>query len=169
MAKTQTYNNFPIGIPIFAIILSYFTYLVGAYIIAGFGLIFAFLYLFYCFGVELLIILRSCKDCYYYGKICGLGKGWVAPWFCKKGNPEKFAGRIISFYDLVPDFLVVIFPVVSGIILLALNFSFLTLSLLIILIILFFGGTAIIRGKLVCKYCKQREIGCPAEKLFNKK
>jgi len=38
----------------------------------------------------------------------------------------------------------------------------------IILFFLFFGGTAMIRGNLVCKYCKQREIGCPAEKLFNK-
>lgn len=169
MAKTQTYENFPIGIPLFAIVLTYFAYLVGAYIIAGFGLIFAFLFLLYCFGIELYVILRSCKDCYYYGKVCGLGKGWVAPWFCKKGDPEKFADRSISFYDLIPDFLVGIIPIVAGIILLVQNFSLIILGLIILLFFLFFSGTALIRGKLVCKFCKQKEIGCPAEKLFNKK
>ena len=167
--KTKTYKDYPIGIPIFAIILSYITYLVGAYIIAGFGLIFAFLYLFYCFAIEMYVILRSCKNCFYYGKICGLGKGWVAPWFCEKGSPEKFADRKISFFELIPDFLVIIIPLISGVILLILNFSYVTLALLIILAILFFAGTALIRSNLVCKYCKQREIGCPAEKIFNKK
>jgi len=168
MPKSNYYNDYPIGIPIFAIILSYFTYMVGAYIIAGLGFIFAIIYLFYCFGVEMLIVLRSCKDCFYYGKICGFGKGWVAPWFCKKGNPERFASRKITFIDLIPDFLVVIFPMVAGIILLIINFSFVILALMIILFFMFFAGTAIIRLNLVCKFCKQRDIGCPAEKLFSK-
>jgi F0F1-type ATP synthase membrane subunit c/vacuolar-type H+-ATPase subunit K len=30
-------------------------------------------------------------------------------------------------------------------------------------------GNGYIRGNLTCKYCKQREIGCPAEQLFSKK
>ena len=169
MVKNKTYENFPIGIPIFVLVFSYIMYFIGASIIAGFGLIFAFLYLFYCFGVEMLIILRSCKDCYYYGKICGLGKGWVAPWFCEQGNPEKFAKRNISFIDLIPDFLVVFIPLVAGIVLLILNFSFVTLALMIILVIFFFVGNALIRGSIVCKYCKQKEIGCPAQELFSKK
>jgi hypothetical protein len=25
-----------------------------------------------------------------------------------------------------------------------------------------------VRGQLACRYCKQREIGCPAAQLFNK-
>jgi hypothetical protein len=25
-----------------------------------------------------------------------------------------------------------------------------------------------VRGQLACKYCKQRELGCPAEQLFSK-
>ena len=70
---------------------------------------------------------------------------------------------------MIPDFLVGIIPIVAGIILLIQSFSWVILGLIIVLFFLFFGGTALIRGKLVCKYCKQREIGCPAEKLFNKK
>jgi len=38
-----------------------------------------------------------------------------------------------------------------------------------ILLVLSFGGNAFIRGSFACNYCKQKEIGCPAEKLFSKK
>ncbi len=169
MVDKKNYENYPIQIPLLAVFISFLTYLLGAYIIAGFGVIFAILYLVYCFSMELFVVLRSCKNCYYHGKLCGLGKGWVAPWFCKKGNTEKFADRDISFFQLIPDFLVGIIPIVAGIILLVQNFSLLILGLIILLFLLFFGGTAIIRGKLVCKFCKQKEIGCPADKLFNKK
>ena len=29
-------------------------------------------------------------------------------------------------------------------------------------------GNGFIRGTLTCKYCKQGELGCPADRLFNK-
>ena len=169
MVDRKSYENYPIQIPLLVVFISVLTYFVGACIIAGFGILFAILYLVYCFSMELFVVLRSCKNCYYYGKLCGLGKGWVVPWFCKKGDPKNFADRDISFIQLIPDFLVGIFPIVAGIILLVENFSWLILGLMIVLVFLFFGGTAMVRGKLVCKFCKQREIGCPAEKLFNKK
>jgi hypothetical protein len=40
---------------------------------------------------------------------------------------------------------------------------------MVVLIVLFFGGSAFIRGTLACKYCKQKDIGCPAYDIFNKK
>jgi hypothetical protein len=40
--------------------------------------------------------------------------------------------------------------------------------MLTILGILYFGGNAVRRGSFACKYCKQREIGCPTEKVFMK-
>lgn len=169
MTKNITYEKYPTSIPLIAIILSLLTYLLGAYIISGFGIIFAILYLIYCFGIELNVIIRSCKHCYYYGKLCGIGKGIVAPVFVKKGDTKIFAEKNVSIIVMIPDFLVGIFPIVASIILLIQNFSIILLGLLILLILLFFVGTAFIRGALVCKYCKQREIGCPAEKLLNKK
>lgn len=69
---------------------------------------------------------------------------------------------------MVPDFLVVIFPLIGGIIYLVKDFDWLILALLVILAILSFGGNALMRGALACKYCKQRELGCPAEQLFRK-
>ena len=70
--------------------------------------------------------------------------------------------------DIIPDFLTFIFPLIGGIALLISNFSWLIIVLLVILVILGFGGNAVVRGSFACKYCKQREIGCPAERLFSK-
>ena len=79
MMNTKSYYNFPLWIPFIAILISVISYSIGVVILSGFGIIFLFLYLFYCIGAELLVIIRSCKDCWYYGKICGLGKGKIAP------------------------------------------------------------------------------------------
>ena len=169
MIKTKSYENFPLWIPFIAIFVSIISYSIGALIISRFGIIFSILYLIYCIGAELMVIIRSCKDCWYYGKICGLGRGKIVPLFVKKGDTKKFAERDISVVHMLPDFLVVIFPLIAGIILSILDFSILILIMMIVLIFLFFGGTAFIRGSFACKYCKQKEIGCPADKIFNKK
>jgi hypothetical protein len=88
--------------------------------------------------------------------------------FFKKGNPERFTGKEISWKDLIPDFLVLIFPLVGGIIALIMDFTWLVLVLMVILVVLSSSGNALIRGSLACKYCKQRELGCPAVQLFDK-
>ena len=70
------------------------------------------------------------------------------------------------YYTWFSDF----FPSsIGGIILLIFSFSWLIVVLLVVLVFLGFGGNAVIRGSFACKYCKQREIGCPAERLFSKK
>jgi len=168
MKQIKSYENFPWYLPFIAILITILGYILGAIILAGFGIIIVILYLIYCFSAEMLVIFRGCKNCYYYGKICGLGKGKIAPLFIKKGEPKKFAERDISWYHLIPDFLVSIIPLVGGIIQLILNFSFTLIGMIIILVIIFFGGTAVIRWSFACKYCKQRELGCPAETLFGK-
>lgn len=169
MQENKSYENFPIWIPLVAIFVSVISYILGAIILGGFGLIVAVFYLVYCFGVEMLVIFRSCKYCYYYNRVCGLGKGKIASLLTKKGDPKKFTEREVNFFDLIPDFLVTIFPIVGGVILSVLNFSFIRIGMIILFVILSFGGTAFIRGTLACKYCKQREIGCPAQQFFSKK
>ena len=169
MVKIKSYENFPLRIPFIAIFVSIISYSIGAVILSGLSIIFSVFYLFYCLGVELLVILRSCKDCWYYGKICGLGKGKIASLLVKKGNPKNFADRDISLVHMLPDLMVVILPLLGGVILLILDFSILVLSLMVVLIVFFFGGTAFIRGNFACKYCKQKNIGCPADAIFNKR
>ena len=101
-------------------------------------------------------------------KTCAFGKGYLSSRFFLKGQPERFNQMKITWKDIVPDFLVFIVPVLAGIILLIQEFSLTILILIIALFILGFFGNALVRGKLACRYCKQRESGCPAEQLFNK-
>jgi len=169
MSETKTYETFPLWIPALAILVSMLSYIIGAVVLLGFGIIVALLYLVYCVGIELLVIFRRCKYCYYHHRVCGLGKGKIASAITKKGNPKKFTEREVSFADMIPDFLVAIFPLVGGVILSILDFSLIRIGLLVLILLLSFGGTAVIRGSFACNYCKQREIGCPADKLFNKK
>jgi len=169
MKRNLTYEDYPIWIPILSISIAIIVYAVGAYILSRLVLLFGLLYIIYCLGIEFNVILRSCKNCYYYGKICGIGKGKIAPVFCSRGDSKKFTEDKISRFDLLPDFLVAIIPLIGGIISLIMDFSWIILVMLIVLIFLFFVGTAIIRGSLVCRYCRQSEIGCPALELFEKK
>jgi hypothetical protein len=119
--------------------------------------------------IELRILQESCVNCYYYGKVCGLGRGKLCALFFKQGNPQEFAKREISWKSVLPDFMVLILPLVGGIIFLVMDFSWLILALMMILVVLSLGGNALMRGALACKYCKQRELGCPAERLFSRR
>ena len=168
MEETKSYENFPIWIALLSNLVAISIYTIGAYILAGFGILFSILYLLYCLWIEISVLRGSCVDCYYYGKICGLGKGKLCSLLFKKGDPKKFVEKEVSVSKILPDFMVFIIPIVGGIILLVRNFTLFLLVMLAILVILSFGGNAVIRGSFVCKHCKQREIGCPAEKVFRK-
>jgi len=169
MQNSKTYENFPPCIPFLSCVLSLSIYALGAYIFSQLDFFFTVLYLMFCLWVELRILKGSCVNCYYYGKTCGLGRGKLCALLFKKGNPEKFAEKEISWKDLIPDFLVLIFPLVGGIIILIRDFTWLIMALMVILAMLWFFGNALIRGSLACKFCKQKELtGCPAEQLFNK-
>ena len=45
-------------------------------------------------------------------------------------------------------------------------FSWRMVGLLLLLVVLGFPCTGMLRGTMVCPHCKQREIGCPVQKLF---
>jgi len=89
--------------------------------------------------------------------------------FKRSQGTEQFAKQEITWIEIVPDMLVAFAPIIIGIILLVINFYWILLLLIIILFLLSSIGNGFVRGSLACKYCKQQEIGCPAEKLFDKK
>ena len=168
MEPTKTYEKFPVWIVLLSNLVAISIYAIGAYILAGFGIIFAVLYLLYCLWIELKVLRGSCVDCYYYGKVCGFGRGRPCSILFKKGDPQRFVEKEISWSSMLPDFMVFIFPVIGGIILLARGFSWLLVTMLAIVVVLYLGGNAVVSGTSACKYCKQKEIGCPADKLFRK-
>ncbi len=169
MGQTKVYERFPIWIVVLSNFVGVSIYLIGAYILAGFGLWMAGLYLLYCFGLELRLLKGHCVNCYYYGKICGFGKGKLCAWLFKQGEPQKFVETEISWGNMLPDFVVLLWPLLGGIILLVQNFTWLLIGLLVLLVILSLSGNAIVRGSYACKYCQQKEFGCPAAKLFGLK
>ncbi len=169
MGQPKSYENYPCKIIIISNLVSIAIYLAGAFIIYQLGVIWLLPYLLYIFGLEILLLKRSCVNCYYYGKCCAFGKGKISSMFFKKGSPKAFLKDNFTWKDILPSFLVSIIPIVAGIILLILNFNWPILLLIILLVILTSVGNGFVRGSLACKFCKQRELGCPAEQLFSKK
>lgn len=167
--KIHCYENYPWWIVLVSNLLSLSTYIIGFYILFGLGLFFAILYFLYCLFMEIRLLKEGCVNCYYYGKTCGFGKGRLSALFFKQGDISKFTQRKMNWKDMIPDLMVSVFPLVGGIILLINDFSWIILVLMIVLVILSMTGNAFIRGSLTCSGCKQRELGCPAEKLFQEK
>jgi len=164
----ETFENYPCKIIFISNLVSIAIYLIGSFIIFQVGLIWLTLYLVYILGLEIRLLKNSCPNCYYYGKYCAFGKGKISSLFFKKGSSEKFIQRKITWKAILPDFLISLIPFAIGIVLLIVNFNWLILLLIIILVILTTVGSGFVRSSLACKFCKQRELGCPAEQLFHK-
>lgn len=143
--------------------------LLGLLIIYEIGFVFALIYLIYLLFLEFRLIKNHCTDCYYFGKTCGFGKGRLSSLFFKKGDNSKFCNKEMKWKDMLPDMLVSLIPLIVGIVLLVIEFDMILLFGIVMLILLTTLGNSIIRGQFTCKFCKQREIGCPAEKLFERK
>ncbi|MFH1428159.1 MAG: hypothetical protein ABIH39_00270, partial [Candidatus Margulisiibacteriota bacterium] len=169
MKKSISFEIFPLWVSILSSAVNIAIYAMGAYILFNFGWIYVIPYLLYCLWVESRVLKGSCADCYYYGKNCGGGKGKVCAVLYKKGDPEQFVTRCITWKDIFPDFFIAVIPLLCGMVLLYLSFSIALLMVLTLLFFLYFAGNAMLRGTFACRYCKQRELGCPAGKVLNKK
>lgn len=168
MQGTGCYENYPARIVVLSNLVSLLIYVIGAYILYRFSLIWAVIYVIFILLLEFRLLSRHCTDCYYYGKTCAFGKGYLSSMVFRRGRPERFNQKKISLLDIVPDFLVFIVPVLAGAVLLVQEFSWIILGLVIILVLLGFFGNALVRGQLACRHCHQKELGCPAEQMFNK-
>ena len=169
MSDDKFYENFPAGIIFLANAVSILLYACGLFICYQSHWLVAVFYLLYISLMEFRLLGKHCINCYYYGKFCGFGKGWFSARLFKKGDISQFCAKEFGWKDMIPDMLVAIIPLILGVVLLIIDFDPLILGGLIIIILLTTAGNSYVRGSLTCKYCKQREYGCPAEKLFEKK
>jgi hypothetical protein len=169
MNLTSSYEKYPSRIILLSNLLSLSIYSAGLFILYQAGIVFFSIYLLYILMMEFRIIRFHCINCYYWGKSCGFGKGRISALLFKQGKAEQFCKKDMQWKDVIPDLLISLVPLIAGIIILIREFQFSVLAALIVLVFLTTSGNSYIRGKLTCKYCKQREIGCPADKLFNKK
>ena len=169
METMRSYENFPVRLVVAAVLVNVAIYALGAFILAGFGGVMMALYLFFCLGNEVHVMKMSCVDCYYYGKWCAFGKGKAAALFFKQGDPQRFLTKTISLKELTSDMLIIIFPLVGGTALLIRDFSWVVVIALGLLLTFSLGGNYLIRSRVACACCKQREIGCPAEQFFSRR
>lgn len=142
-------------------------YAIGLYVMIRVGIVWAVLYAGYCVWMESRLLAGSCRSCYYYGKRCGFGKGRLCSRLLTRKPRHKWSTKRLSWWDILPDFLVSLIPLAVGIVLLARAFSWPLLILLVLLVLLASMGAGFVRGQIACKFCKQRELGCPAEQLFS--
>jgi hypothetical protein len=166
MEPQTTYDHYPARIVLPIILFSIVMYIFGAIILARLHITAAALYLAYCVAIEVNIMNRSCRPCYYYGKRCAFGKGALSARLFSQQDLKIFSQREASIATIIPDFLVVILPVVGGLVSLIFAFSWFVLAAVLVFLFIFLAGTATIRGSVACKFCKQRELGCPAAELF---
>jgi hypothetical protein len=168
MQETGGKEQYPLPIVIGSNLLSLLIYIIGAFILSRFGILWVAVYVIFILLLEFRLLRGHCVDCYYYGRTCAFGKGRLSALFFPKGSPEKFSRMQLTWKDVVPDFLAFVIPLLAGILLLVQAFSWTILIAVIALFLLGFPGNALVRGQLACRYCRQREIGCPAEQLFGK-
>jgi hypothetical protein len=168
MEISKRYDNFPLWIVLPSNLVSILIYSSGFIITLRLGWIVAVLYLAFILALEYRLLSKHCVACYYWGKTCGFGKGRLSALFFKRGDPLKFCNNKMEWKDMIPDLLVSLMPLLLGIVLLIIKFDFLLFFAVILIIALTTLGNGFIRGSLTCTYCKQRELGCPAEKLFSK-
>jgi hypothetical protein len=169
MNESIRYENYPWWIVFLSNLVSLSIYGLGLLIMVQLGWVISILYMIYVLSLEYRLLKKHCVNCFYWGKVCGFGKGIISSWFFKKNDISKFCSFKFSWKDMIPDLLVSLVPFIAGIILLIIKFDYLILIALILLTFLTTTGTGFIRGRLTCRYCKQKELGCPADKLFNKK
>jgi hypothetical protein len=138
----------------------------GAYLLAGVGLLVAAAYVAAHLYLEFHQLRTGCRDCFYYGKRCAFGKGLVCAVLTKRGDPQRFAAKTITWRTVAPDFLVTLVPLVTGVVLSVTAFTWPRLAALVALAAVFFVATPFVRGSIACRYCLQKDLGCPAQKLF---
>lgn len=166
--EPRPFDVYPVRMAFAGVSVTAATYVLGAYVLSGFGVLAWVLYLGYCGIVEASVLRGSCVHCHYYGKLCGLGRGKLCSLLFKRGDPHKFIQRETSVRDILPDLLVPAIPVVGGGALLLRQFDWTVLLAMLLILLLASVGNAYVRGALACRHCAQRELGCPAYELFNK-
>jgi hypothetical protein len=166
--KCKCFEDYPAWIILLSNLISLGIYIIGSYIMFQVGILLFTIYILYLFTCQFKVMKKSCINCYYYGKWCAFGLGKLSTLFFKKSKSSALSNKQVGWKDLLPDFLVSLVPIIFGVYILVQKFDLVILIFVTALFLLSSFGNSFVRRKLACKYCRQKELGCPAEKLFNK-
>ena len=169
----QVYTRYPLSS-----ILTYNGTTVLHYLLGGIGIILGYdswigyligsLYLVFSFGeMYVHMPLKVCPNCVYYkleNSICISGLNIVSRKITKEGNVKDFPNRAKGLF--CPNILYIaalVIPIIAMIPALVLNFSFIVLAILLVVVGLFLFRFFVIFTKIACVHCRAKNI-CPQAK-----
>jgi len=157
--KPIHYDNYPWTTPLIENAVWLAVYALGFVILSLLNPWAALAYLGYSLVCMYLVIPRFiCTHCTYYGKTCHSGQGRLAALLFSKRQTERFGDHFKCMRFAAPVFLA---PIVGGLALFIVHFSWEPVGLTIAFGILALGCTRIVTLRLGCPYCHQRSV-CPA-------
>jgi len=160
------YENYPWWVVIPSCLLALAIYGLGAYIVYQWGWIWMTAYLLIVLVLEIRLLRGSCVHCYYYGRTCAFGRGRLSGLLFERGDTEAFSSREVTWRELIPDIMVSLVPVAAGIAFLIREFAWPVLAAVVLLVFLSTAGNGFVRSTFARRHCRQRELGCPAERFF---
>ncbi|MFX0115453.1 MAG: hypothetical protein ACFFB3_12965 [Candidatus Hodarchaeota archaeon] len=119
-------------------------------------------YFFLCLIMLFVAMKFRCSYCYYYDKRCPSGLGKLCKFFFKQGASEEFQNPRNIAPTATLSVAVLLLPFGGGLVLLFEEFSWFVLMLLILYLLIAGLSGYFLRKDLLCKNCKQGQIGCPA-------
>ena len=165
MASTP-YDRYPLSTVFISTALELAIGVLSALLLARLHMALAAAYLIAWGWSQARVYQHSCAHCAYYGRVCAFGRGVVCARLVPRGDPAAFAARQITWRDMLPDLALMALPILAGIVGLVIAFRAWALIALMALIAMHTVGNGLVRGKLACAHCEQRELGCPASRLI---
>ncbi|MHA1214710.1 MAG: hypothetical protein ACTSPG_05400 [Candidatus Hodarchaeales archaeon] len=167
--SNDSFEKYPYRIICVSASLTALNYLLGTLVLYVLDTIIGFLFLFFCIFTILVSMRTRCSCCAYHGRWCNIGLGKLSGLVFKKGDPVEFRNPKNVILTVILGFTTIFLPVFVGIILIILDFSLFTVSLLAVYVLIGFFPNLLLREKL-CVRCEQGVLGCPEyERMIKRK
>jgi len=157
--RAEVYHSYPWTTPFLENLVWFAVFALGGFLFAQFSIWAAAAYVAYSVNcMYVLMPMLVCTHCSYYGRTCHSGQGRIAGFLFSRAEPAPFAQSFKYARLAAPVFLA---PLVAGVILSALHFTWARVGLTVGFGALALGATRAITCGLGCPHCGQRSV-CPA-------
>lgn len=159
--QTEKLEEYPIKIVCISATLTVISYSLGTIVIYVLHPILGLIFLLLAATTIIVSMKLRCTHCFYLGKYCNFGLGKLAAILFKKGEPEEFRNPRKVVPTAILSFGTMLLPVIAGIGLIFLDFSLISIGLLLVYILLGIMPNFFVRGNF-CEKCVQGQLGCPS-------
>lgn len=162
MGTQGCYETYPSGIIVLSNVLGILSYAFGTAILWLVSPPVAMAYVGLVIFSYVLSMYLRCRFCCYYGRRCFSGMGVLAAHLLAKGEAEEFGRTRNVAPAAVASFAAMLLPIAGAVALGVEGFSWMSLAMVIIYVVVAIFPGFYVRPNVYCKYCKQGQMGCPA-------